>query len=308
MKMIRLSPACKDYPWGGTLLRERYGVNAEMQPLAEAWVLSCHPDGESVIAEGAHRGQTLSSCAAEYGEGFWGTKCKRFGGLPLLVKLIDAKADLSIQVHPDNAYALEHEHQYGKTEMWYVVEAAPNAHLYYGLKERMTREALASAIADGTVVDALRAVPVHTGDVFYIPAGTIHAICGGVVVAEIQQNSNVTYRVFDYDRVGKDGKKRPLHIPQALDVVSLDPTPLKWDFGLHLAACPYFTVDKAVGSARGICSGESFVHILIVKGEGAIRCAGEKAAAKQGDSFILPADSGEWAVDGSCEALITRVE
>lgn len=308
MKMIRLSPACKDYPWGGTLLRERYGVSAEMQPLAEAWVLSCHPDGESVIVEGAHRGQALSSYAAECGEGFWGTKCKRFGGLPLLVKLIDAKADLSIQVHPDNAYALEHEHQYGKTEMWYVVEAAPNAHLYYGLKERMTRDALAGAIADGTIADALRAVPVHTGDVFYIPAGTIHAICGGVVVAEIQQNSNVTYRVFDYNRVGKDGKKRPLHIHQALDVVSLDPTPLKWDFGPHLAVCPYFTVDKAVGYARGICSGESFVHILIVKGEGAILCAGEKAAVKQGDSFILPADSGEWAVDGSCEALITRVE
>ena len=126
MKIIRLTPACKDYPWGGALLREKYGVNSDLEPLAEAWVLSCHPDGESIIAEGEHQGQRLSGYAAQYGANFWGTKCEEFGGLPLLIKLIDAKTNLSIQVHPDNAYALEHEHQYGKTEMWYVMEAAPD--------------------------------------------------------------------------------------------------------------------------------------------------------------------------------------
>ena len=206
MKIIRLTPACKDYPWGGALLREKYGVNSDLEPLAEAWVLSCHPDGESIIAEGEHQGQRLSGYAAQYGANFWGTKCEEFDGLPLLIKLIDAKTNLSIQVHPDNAYALEHEHQYGKTEMWYVVEAAPDAYLYYGLKKSVTKSELSKSITDGTIIDLLRAVPVHAGDLFFIPAGTIHAICGGTVIAEIQQNSNVTYRVFDYNRVGKDGK------------------------------------------------------------------------------------------------------
>ena len=224
------------------------------------------------------------------------------------IKLIDAKTNLSIQVHPDNAYALEHEHQYGKTEMWYVMEAAPDAYLYYGLKESVTKGELSKSITDGTIIDLLRAVPVHAGDLFFIPAGTIHAICRGTVIAEIQQNSNVTYRVFDYNRIGKDGKKRQLHVQQALDVVNLNPTPLKWDFGPHLATCPYFTVDKVVGPARGICSEESFVSILIVKGQGTVSCAGECAPAKQGDSFVLPAGSGGWAIDGNCEALVTQLE
>ena len=307
MKIIRLTPACKDYPWGGALLREKYGVNSDLEPLAEAWVLSCHPDGESIIAEGEHQGQRLSGYAAQYGANFWGTKCEEFGGLPLLIKLIDAKTNLSIQVHPDNAYALEHEHQYGKTEMWYVMEAAPDAYLYYGLKKSVTKGELSKSITDGTIIDLLRAVPVHAGDLFFIPAGTIHAICGGTVIAEIQQNSNVTYRVFDYNRIGKDGKKRQLHVQQALDVVNLNPTPLKWDFGPHLATCPYFTVDKVVGPAKGICSEESFVSILIVKGQGTITCTDECASAKQGDSFVLPAGSGGWAIDGDCEALITYV-
>ena len=270
--------------------------------------MSCHPDGESIIAEGEHQGQRLSGYAAQYGANFWGTKCEEFGGLPLLIKLIDAKTNLSIQVHPDNAYALEHEHQYGKTEMWYVMEAAPDAYLYYGLKESVTKGELSKSITDGTIIDLLRAVPVHAGDLFFIPAGTIHAICRGTVIAEIQQNSNVTYRVFDYNRIGKDGKKRQLHVQQALDVVNLNPTPLKWDFGPHLATCPYFTVDKVVGPARGICSEESFVSILIVKGQGTVSCAGECAPAKQGDSFVLPAGSGGWAIDGNCEALVTQLE
>lgn len=205
-------------------------------------------------------------------------------------------------------YAIVLKRQYGKTEMWYVMEAAPDAYLYYGLKESVTKGELSKSITDGTIIDLLRAVPVHAGDLFFIPAGTIHAICRGTVIAEIQQNSNVTYRVFDYNRIGKDGKKRQLHVQQALDVVNLNPTPLKWDFGPHLATCPYFTVDKVVGPARGICSEESFVSILIVKGQGTVSCAGECAPAKQGDSFVLPAGSGGWAIDGNCEALVTQLE
>lgn len=308
MKIIRLRPACKDYPWGGTILREKYGVDSDMEPLAEAWVLSCHPDGESIIAEGDEKGQTLSRYAADHRANFWGTKCARFERLPMLIKLIDAKADLSIQVHPDDAYALEHEHQYGKTEMWYVIEAAPGAHLYYGLKKSVTKEELAASVANGTMTGLLRAAPVHAGDLFFIPAGTIHAICKGAVIAEIQQNSNVTYRVFDYDRVVKDGQKRPLHIRQALDVAHREPTPVQWDFGAHLASCPYFTVDKVTGGARGLCTEESFNSILIVSGQGSVVCEDERVCAKQGDSFLLPAGSGEWSIEGNCTALVTWIE
>ena len=303
MNILKLTPSCKDYLWGGSRLRSDFGIKSDLNPLAEAWVLSCHPDGPSYLADGT----TLADYVTAH-PGCLGTDCEKFEQFPILTKFIDAKNNLSIQVHPSNEYALKNEHQYGKTEMWYVMEAAPDAYLYYGLKESVTKGELSKSITDGTIIDLLRAVPVHAGDLFFIPAGTIHAICRGTVIAEIQQNSNVTYRVFDYNRIGKDGKKRQLHVQQALDVVNLNPTPLKWDFGPHLATCPYFTVDKVVGPARGICSEESFVSILIVKGQGTVLCAGECAPAKQGDSFVLPAGSGGWAIDGNCEALVTQLE
>ena len=149
-----------------------------------------------------------------------GTHCEKFSEFPVLAKLIDAKKDLSIQVHPSNEYALEHEHQYGKTEMWYVLEAEPGASLYYGFTHEISKEEFERRIQDNTLTDVLNAVPVHKGDCFFIPSGTLHAIRKGIVVAEIQQNSNVTYRIYDYGRLGADGKPRQLHIPQALDVTS----------------------------------------------------------------------------------------
>ena len=313
MKIIRLTPACKDYPWGGALLREKYGVNSDLEPLAEAWVLSCHPDGESIIAEGEHQGQRLSGYAAQYGANFWGTKCEEFGGLPLLIKLIDAKTNLSIQVHPDNAYALEHEHQYGKTEMWYVMEAAPDAYLYYGLKESVTKGELSKSITDGTIIDLLRAVPVHAGDLFFIPAGTIHAICRGTVIAEIQQNSNVTYRVYDYGRKGPDGKERELHVDKALQVTKREPAATDRDFGPHVASCEYFTVDKVIldGLRRKKLTGEadetSFVSVLVMSGAGKGTAGDETIEVKKGDSIFITAGSGEYELEGDMEALLTTV-
>ena len=306
MKIIRLTPACKDYPWGGALLREKYGVNSDLEPLAEAWVLSCHPDGESIIAEGEHQGQRLSGYAAQYGANFWGTKCEEFGGLPLLIKLIDAKTNLSIQVHPDNAYALEHEHQYGKTEMWYVLDCEPGAFLYYGFDHEISKAEFEERIKNNTLTEVLNAVPVHKGDCFFIPAGTLHAICKGIVIAEVQQNSNVTYRVYDYGRVGADGKPRALHVEKALDVTLRTP-PVKHDFGSHLAQGEYFTVDAKNGAFEDTADEKSFVSLLVTDGEGELTCGGETVVVKKGDSFFLPAGSGSYAVRGTCQTLVTRV-
>lgn len=306
MPILKLKPACKDYLWGGSKLREEYNISSDLDPLAEAWVLSCHPDGPSVVENGPDAGLTLPEYIEKHGRGVLGKNCARFEDFPILTKFIDAKGDLSIQVHPDNAYALEHEGQYGKTEMWYVLEAEPGAFLYYGFKHPITKEEYKERIENNTLTEVLNAAPVKKGDVFFIPAGTLHAICKGIVIAEIQQNSNVTYRVCDYGRTGADGKPRQLHVAQALEVTECAP-PRPQDFGGHLAACQYFVADAVRGSAEGVCDEDSFTSLLIADGEGALSCGGEETAVRKGDSLFLPAGSGDWKLTGSASALLCRV-
>ena len=195
-------------------------------------------------------GTTLADYAAAHPEAL-GTDCAKFEQFPILTKFIDASSNLSIQVHPSNDYALKNEHQYGKTEMWYVLDCVPGAYLYYGFTHEISKEEFAERIKNNTLTEVLNAVPVHKGDCFFIPSGTLHAICQGIVVAEVQQNSNVTYRVYDYGRVGADGKPRALHIEKALDVTRRTP-PQKHDFGSHLAQCEYFTVDAKKGAFDGV--------------------------------------------------------
>ena len=216
MGILKLKPGCKDYIWGGQRLKTDFGIQSGLNPLSEAWVLSCHPDGPSVLADGPDKGMTLRAWLDKAGKEALGTACEAFEDFPMLIKLIDAKKDLSIQVHPSDAYALEHEGQYGKTEMWVVLDAEPGASLYYGFDREVSLEEFSSRVSDGTLTEVLRKVPVKPGDVFFIPSGTLHAIGAGLVIAEIQQNSNVTYRVFDYGRLGADGKPRPLHVEKAL--------------------------------------------------------------------------------------------
>ena len=201
MPMWKLAPACKDYLWGGEKLREKYHIESDCEPLAEAWVLSCHPDGMSRLAEGEMKGLTLPEAALKYPGNFFGTRCAEFEEFPMLVKLIDAKRDLSVQVHPDDEYARREEHQSGKAEMWMVLEAEPGAALYYGFARAVSRDEIEKSLAENTLIDLLRRVPVQPGDVFYIPPGTVHAIGAGMVIAEIQQSSNVTYRLYDYGRL-----------------------------------------------------------------------------------------------------------
>ena len=307
MAILKLKPACKDYIWGGRRLIDEYNKPYEGERLAETWEMSCHPDGPSVIVNGEHAGKSLAEYVTEQGKGVLGSNCQIFQDFPIMIKFIDAKDNLSIQVHPNNIYALEHEHQYGKTEVWYVLDAGENAFLYYGFKHEISKEEFAERIANNTLLEVLNAVPVHKGDVFYIPAGTIHAICRDIVIAEIQQSSNVTYRVYDYGRVGADGKPRQLHVEQAVKVTKLEPPKDDYNFGGHLVRSPYFTVDQVDGGYAGNCDDESFTSVLVVDGSGTICCGDEKLEVTKGDSLFLPADSGAFALDGGVKALITRV-
>ena len=307
MAILKLKPACKDYIWGGRRLIDEYNKPYEGERLAETWEMSCHPDGPSVIVNGEYAGKTLAEFVELQGKGCLGSNCQIFQDFPIMIKFIDAKDNLSIQVHPNNIYALEHEHQYGKTEVWYVLDAGENAFLYYGFKHEISKEEFAQRIADNTLLEVLNAVPVHKGDVFYIPAGTIHAICRDIVIAEIQQSSNVTYRVYDYGRVGADGKPRQLHVEQAVKVTKLAPPKDDYNFGGHLVRSPYFTVDQVDGGYAEDCDDESFTSVLVVDGAGTICCGDEKLEVAKGDSLFLPADSGKFALEGSVKALITRV-
>ena len=308
METIKLTPACKDYLWGGEKLRQDYGIQSQLHPLAEAWVLSCHPDGPSVVATGPLAGKTLPEYIQEKGPGCLGADCEKFTDFPILAKFIDAKGDLSIQVHPSNEYALAHEHQFGKTEMWYILDCEPGATLYYGFQHQISREEFQQRIQDNTLTEVLNAVPVEKGDLFFIPAGTLHAIRKGIVVAEIQQNSNVTYRIYDYGRVGADGKPRQLHIQQALEVTQRTPPQPDPDFHGHLAQCPYFTVDVMEGRFTLDCGPESFVSVLVLEGTGALWEGDESMSLRKGESLFIPAGAGQCRLEGDgLKCLVTRV-
>ena len=222
---VKLSPAFKDYLWGGERLKTEFNKNTDMTPLAESWELSAHKDGQSIVAEGDYKGMTLTAYLETLGKEALGTACEKYDYFPLLIKLIDAKGDLSVQVHPSDEYALEHEGEYGKTEMWYILDCEEGAALYYGFTKDTTIEEYEAAIKEGRLTDILNRVPVKRGDVFFIPAGTVHAIGAGILICEIQQNSNTTYRVYDNNRRDKNGNLRPHHVEKALAVSDLKKSP-----------------------------------------------------------------------------------
>lgn len=302
MAILKLKPACKDYLWGGRRLAEEFGIDCDKKILAEAWMLSCHPDGSSTID-----GETLPDYIARHGKKILGTNCRHFRDFPLLIKFLDARENLSVQVHPSDEYALAHEGQLGKTEMWYILDAEANSVVYCGFKKKISREEFKARIKNNSLVEVLNAVPACRGDVIFIPAGTIHAVGRGVVLAEVQQNSNVSYRIHDY------GRGRPLHIAQALDVTNLEPVPLRGENYPHLAACDYFVVDKLtldgkiLSEARGVVDEKTFLSVLILGGEGKIFCGEEEIFYRKGDSLMLTAGAGAWKICGSCDALLTTV-
>lgn len=313
MCILKLRPSGKDYVWGGQRLKKEYNKNFDGDVLAETWELSCHPDGPSYIVNGAYAGKTLQEFISAEGRDVLGTHCRRFADFPILIKFIDAKDNLSIQVHPDNHFALLNEGQYGKTEMWYVMDAEKDAFLYYGFKQEVAKEEFAMRIENDTLLEVLNPVPVQKGDVLFIESGTIHAIGKDILIAEIQQNSNVTYRVYDYGRIGKDGKKRDLHIEKALAVTNRVPIVRSKNSYPHVADCDYFTVDKLhldgtfMKKMEGIVTEASFISILILDGDGMISDQEEALEYHKGDSFFLPADSGNYQIEGNCDALITTI-
>ncbi len=313
MALLKLRPSFKDYLWGGHKLVDEFNKDYDGDILAESWEMSCHKDGPSYIVGGAFDGMTLSEYIDKNGKEVLGSNCDKFEDFPILIKLIDAKKDLSVQVHPDNEYALKNEGQYGKTEMWYVVDCEPGAQLFYGFKNEISKEEFEGRIKENTLTDILNAVKVKKGDVFFIDAGTIHAIGKDILIAEIQQNSNVTYRVYDYGRKGADGKERELHVDKAVEVTKRMP-PAEKSFSPDIASCEYFTVDKLYldgeyfSKVSGMVTDKSFVNLLFLSGNGEIVCGEEKMSFKKGDSFFLTANSGEYEVSGKCEALVTVVK
>ncbi len=313
MCILKLQPSGKDYVWGGQRLKKEYHKQFDGPVLAETWELSCHPDGPSYIANGDYVGKTLQEYIQAEGSHVLGTHCRRFADFPILIKFIDAKDNLSIQVHPDNHFALQNEGQYGKTEMWYVMDAEKDAFLYYGFKKEVSKEEFAKRIENNTLLEVLNPVPVQKGDILFIEAGTIHAIGKDILIAEIQQNSNVTYRVYDYGRVSADGKKRDLHIEKALAVTNRVPILRTKNSYPHVADCDYFTVDKLhldgtfMKKIEGNVSEESFISILVLDGQGNVSSKGETVEFRKGDSFFLPANSGLYQIEGICDALITTI-
>lgn len=323
-----LKPAAKDYLWGGSRLNDDFDKGIDMSPLAETWECSVHPDGLSIAASGVFKGMTLAEVLKEHKE-FLGSHCGNTGELPILIKFIDAKNDLSVQVHPDDNYAMEHENgQHGKTEMWYVLDAEPDTRLVYGLLHDMNRDVLRKSIAKGTVGRYLQKVSVKKNDVFFIEAGTIHAIGAGALIAEIQENSNLTYRLYDYDRVDKNGNKRELHVDKALEAADLRGSAgpvqplrvLKYRQGCAselLCRCRYFEVyhmlvntercRKLVGYQA---DSTSFRVLLCIGGCGSMMWKEEQRNSTinffKGDCIFVPANSVKIRIHGRAEFLDVR--
>lgn len=320
MKIEKLEPAFKDYLWGGVKLREVYGKKCNYDKVAESWELSTHPAGQSTISGGEFDGMALGEYLKKAGPAALGANCGKFEQFPVLIKFIDAKEPLSIQVHPSDEYALEVEKEYGKTEMWYVVDCEPGASLYFGVNREVSREEFRKRIEDNTLLEVLNKVDVHPGDVFFIESGTIHAIGGGILICEIQQNSNCTYRVYDYGRVGADGRPRELHVEKALAVSRLTPSDTRDRQGeeeeipggwvKRLASCKYFTTRRlrVEGEALLPMDGGSFASLVVIEGAGQAGCGENAVAFQAADSLFVPADAGEVRIKGPCTVVVTTVE
>lgn len=315
LKPIKLKSVCKEIIWGGNRLKNEYNKVSSLNNIAESWELTVRDDGMNIIDGGEFDGLTM----AEYIDknGFEVVTNKEMDRFPLLIKFIDAEDNLSVQVHPDDKYGMKTANSLGKTEMWYVIDAKPGAQLVYGLKEGYTVDMLSEAIVNGEVEKCLNYVSVKKGDVFFIPSGLVHAIGAGILLAEIQQNSNITYRVYDYNRVGKDGKPRELHVTDALNVIvnrnEEEINKIRFSTNVKnatsLASCEYFNVDKfnIDGTFKFLANAESFNSILCLDGNGAIECFGEKYSLTKGDSYFIPANMGEYSVSGNVEIIVSKL-
>ena len=312
-----LEPYVSETIWGGRRLIDEYGIVTEKSNAAEGWMLSCHESGLCRIANGELKGRTLREVYLDNPE-ICGKNAVRFDDFPILIKFIDARDDLSIQVHPTDEYCKKAGKGQSKTECWYVLDTAPGAALILGFREKIGSEEFRRLIEEGRLTDAVEKYDVKKGDFFFIESGTLHAICKGVLLAEVQESSNTTYRVFDYNRVGKDGKPRELHIDDAVAVTKCEPyIPSQYckdetlfDGAKHiLAECPLFNVAelRIDGNFSGSTDENSFVSLLVLDGEGKLETANGSVSLEKGTSVFIPADSGEYSITGKLNILETTI-
>ena len=315
---LTFDPIFKDYVWGGRNLADKLHRTIPDGVIAESWEIAAHPDGSSQVNAGPLAGRTLPQVQEILGVDLVGTRNQQMlelGRFPLLIKLLDAQRWLSVQVHPDDAYGLAHEQDLGKTEMWVVLHAEAGAELIYGFKAGVTQDAFAAAIEAGTVEEWLHRVPVNVGDVIFVPAGTIHALGPGTIVAEIQQNSNTTYRIYDW------GRPRPIHITQALDVLNfelIEPGPLQPIVisrnGVtreEIGDCAYFHTERlampAGAAFTGACDGATFEIWAVLEGEAVVHWHGAPVPVAGVGWVLLPAALGEFQITAAEESVLLRV-
>lgn len=318
MYPLLLKPPVKDYLWGGTRLKTEFGLKSDTDIAAEGWMLSCHKDGSNTIVNGEFAGKSLPDVLAVWGDDALGMRAAAFPYFPILIKLIDAKQKLSVQVHPSDDYALANEGEFGKTEMWYVVDCQEGAELLYGFSENISKEEFKKRMSDNTLTDVCNSVPVHKGDVFFIDAGTLHAIGEGILIAEVQQNSNTTYRISDYGRLGADGKPRELHIDKALDVTKTEIPSMPYgqigeitNVGSNtvreLASCRFFSAKVLeLKETYSIFETETFVSLVVLDGNASL-CFGEESLnVKKGDSVFIPANLAV-TLNGTASILVSSL-
>ena len=317
---MRLIGVLKSPIWGGTRLSKEWNKPTDAPTVGESWELTVREKEQCVVANGVYEGKTLGEVIDLLGDALTGGG---FGGrdFPLLVKLIDAADRLSVQVHPDDDYAFRVENDRGKTEMWYIVEAEEGAKIICGLAEGTDTADFARAVEEGRPESGLRQVPVHAGETYFIPAGLPHAIGKGILIAEIQQNCDLTYRVYDYERRGADGSLRELHVKKALDVIrpfdggEIEAIRYSRTGGVAesadvLAHCDYFRVEKLClteGKTHALQTNGKMLHLLCLSGHAEAGYDGTAYTVTRGDSYLLPADTGLVTLAGNAELLISSV-
>ena len=305
-EIVRMEPAFKDNLWGGTRLRDVYGKKCDYDIVAESWELSTHKAGQSIVATGKNKGLMLGEYINRFGRGILGWKCDPYERFPLLIKFIDSRESLSIQVHPGDDYALQKEDEYGKNELWYVVDCEPESYLYCGFSRDTDEAEVRRRIEDGTLTEILNKIPVKKGDSYFIENGTVHAIGPGVLICEIQQSSNVTYRLYDYQRRDKYGELRELHIDKAMEVTNFHEKDME---AAKTMECKYFSIEKSVfdGEVSFNLDDSSFRAFVILEGSGQVSCGEESLAYRPADCFFVPAGKKTVAFHGCGTILKVQV-
>lgn len=303
MYPLTFKPVYKERVWGGRNLEHLLGRKLPEGKIGESWDLCNHKNGMSIVENGDLAGMTLAELMTEYKEVLMGQDYNFSGYFPLLIKVLDANDQLSIQVHPDDEYGYRVEKEAGKTEAWYVLAAKENAKIIYGLKEEITKEDLWAAVKTDNVMACLREVPVKKGDMIYVPSGLVHALFEGVVVYEVQQNSDTTYRVYDYNRVDQKGRTRELHTEKALEVITFG-RQAAVNFHTDSITCPYFNLKKMrLKKAIADTTHDRFLIYCILEGQGEISYRNGRINVTQGKTVLIPAGLGEFKVSGDLEFL-----